>query len=455
MRKDIYRVIGNAFELLAYSSVHCNYNIYYIKNFVITPALLNNVYVYYNDSQHPVAYFSWATITSIVEANLIDDNFIMAKEDWNSGQRLYIHDLIAPWGGGDSIVKDIKNTLFPFVPYGFGIRRKKGRASRKSIFFTNKTRVRCPEAISDIMTRPFDNLDLVAFVLNEINSMLGEYELKYSLDVNDELNLISLKQAINIYNLVILMVNNKGSLKNLSPDDKNVVSSYFSNFKKNDELKSFSFHRVEKVQQPTVIYETNTGDYSLSVHELSCLYESYFRKYLKQLDYPYESLIEFTFIDLKYSCDKLGYPFCSLNNHTQQVYVYCPYHGRLHDILNYVHEISHALHYHSVLASTNFWGGQHSVIVNEILAMLHELFFINYLKHIKPKLYKALMKCIDSAERTITYNERSCMHSQAWYISHKIYHELQKLEHPEYVLCEMIKSGGKLTLDDLLKIICE
>lgn len=92
------------------------------------------IHVYYNEHQHPVAYFSWGLITSDVQSDLTNDSFIMTSDDWNGGQRLYIHDLVAPWGGGAYIVRDIKYRFFPFVLYGFGIRRKKTAKPRIGVF---------------------------------------------------------------------------------------------------------------------------------------------------------------------------------------------------------------------------------------------------------------------------------------------------------------------------------
>ncbi|MRT47643.1 toxin-activating lysine-acyltransferase [Raoultella sp. RIT712] len=232
MNNDIYRIIGNAFELLAHSTLHSEYNVYYIFNYVFVPAKQQNIHVYYNENQHPVAYFSWALITSGVQANLTDDSFIMTSDDWNGGQRLYIHDLVAPWGGSAYIVRDIKYRFFPFVFYGFGVRRKNNARPRIGVFFTNRTNVKLHSDLNQSIDKMCECFDNIEYVLKHLNIMLGEYELKYSLDINDELNITALRQVRRKYDSIIKHVEVSAKLKMYTEDQNLSLVNYLNNINK-------------------------------------------------------------------------------------------------------------------------------------------------------------------------------------------------------------------------------
>lgn len=122
---DIYRKLGNAFELLAYSELHKDYSVEYLYREIYLPASLKQMYVYYDEDELPVGFITWASINSIVEGNIENNYTGLSIKEWNCGERLFINDLVCPWGGSRFIVNDIKNRLFPLVKYGLGLRRKK------------------------------------------------------------------------------------------------------------------------------------------------------------------------------------------------------------------------------------------------------------------------------------------------------------------------------------------
>lgn len=51
---DIYRKLGNAFELLAYSELHKDYSVEYLYREIYLPASLKQMYVYYDEDELPV-----------------------------------------------------------------------------------------------------------------------------------------------------------------------------------------------------------------------------------------------------------------------------------------------------------------------------------------------------------------------------------------------------------------
>ena len=48
-----------------------------------------------------------------VEARLAAGTTRMRSQDWKSGERLWVVEVIAPFGGAEEIVKDLKAKVFP------------------------------------------------------------------------------------------------------------------------------------------------------------------------------------------------------------------------------------------------------------------------------------------------------------------------------------------------------
>lgn len=450
MNHDIYRIIGNAFELLAYSNLHCEYNVYYIFNYVFVPAKQKNIHVYYNEYQHPVAYFSWGLITSDVQSDLTNDRFIMTSDDWNSGQRLYIHDLVAPWGGGAYIVRDIKYRFFPFVLYGFGIRRKKTAKPRIGVFFTNRTNVILHDDLNqaiDKMSKCFENIE---YVLKYLKIMLGEYELKYSLDINDELNIVALRKARYKYHSIMKHVEIAAKLMVYNEEQNVSLLNYLHNMNKINKDVITGIEHVELVMLPEGHDEQI---FLLTQYEFMNLYKSYIDCLSNNLCYSYDSLISSVIVDTKYSCDKIKSPFCSLHNHTGKVYIYALYDGGPSTILNHVHELSHALNYLYNSVSSKYLDLQHNVVVNEVIAMLHEFCFVSYIEKINFSVYNVLCKHLYEERRDREYSVQGHIHENAWRLAKKLYTKLCSYEHAKGHLCMLMKMNGELTLDKLVAYI--
>jgi cytolysin-activating lysine-acyltransferase len=48
-----------------------------------------------------------------VEARLVSGNARLRPQDWKSGDRLWIVEAVAPFGGTDEMLKDLKAKVFP------------------------------------------------------------------------------------------------------------------------------------------------------------------------------------------------------------------------------------------------------------------------------------------------------------------------------------------------------
>lgn len=86
---DIYRKLGNAFELLAYSELHKDYSVEYLYREIYLPASLKQMYVYYDEDELPVGFITWASINSIVEGNIENNYTGLSIKEWNCGEIIY------------------------------------------------------------------------------------------------------------------------------------------------------------------------------------------------------------------------------------------------------------------------------------------------------------------------------------------------------------------------------
>lgn len=82
---------------------------------VLPPLVLGQSKVYLKDDA-PLAYASWAWVSNEVEQRLLKGQTRLAPADWKSGDRLWLVDLVAPFGGADDILDDLRRHAFPGRP---------------------------------------------------------------------------------------------------------------------------------------------------------------------------------------------------------------------------------------------------------------------------------------------------------------------------------------------------
>jgi cytolysin-activating lysine-acyltransferase len=60
----------------------------------------------------PIGFASWAYLSEEAEARFKAGARRLKPEDWKSGDRLWLIDVIAPFGGGDAILKELRERAF-------------------------------------------------------------------------------------------------------------------------------------------------------------------------------------------------------------------------------------------------------------------------------------------------------------------------------------------------------
>ena len=110
--KKMSEVLGEIVWLMSQSPLHKQLFISDTEWLVMTPMLLQQFRLFY-DNQKPVGVIFWANASEEVEARLAAGTTRMRPQDWKSGDRLWVVEAIAPFGGAEEMVKDLKTKVFP------------------------------------------------------------------------------------------------------------------------------------------------------------------------------------------------------------------------------------------------------------------------------------------------------------------------------------------------------
>ena len=105
-------VVGHVTWLMMHSPMHRHLFLTDLEWLLLPPLLLKQFRVYRRDKV-PFAFVSWALMTAEVEERFRNGVRRLKPGDWNAGDRLWLIDFIAPFGGADPVVKDLREKLFP------------------------------------------------------------------------------------------------------------------------------------------------------------------------------------------------------------------------------------------------------------------------------------------------------------------------------------------------------
>ncbi len=107
----ISEVLGEIVWLMSQSALHKQFFISDLEWLVMTPVLLQQFRLFY-DKDKPIGMAFWATASAEVEERLAAGTTRLRPQDWKSGERLWVVEVIAPFGGAEAMVKDLKAKVF-------------------------------------------------------------------------------------------------------------------------------------------------------------------------------------------------------------------------------------------------------------------------------------------------------------------------------------------------------
>jgi len=103
--------LGEITWLMGHSKLHQDWPLRSIARWVL-PALSAKQYRVFHREGRPTAYVSWAWMSKEVEEAYIKRTSSLDPKAWNSGDRGWIIDYIAPFGDARGVARFLKNELF-------------------------------------------------------------------------------------------------------------------------------------------------------------------------------------------------------------------------------------------------------------------------------------------------------------------------------------------------------
>ena len=113
MKAKLTEVLGEAILVLTNSYAHrLSFFVGDIEWLLLPPLSKEQFRLYRDKDNKPVGLILWAYVNDEVEKRLEMGIGKLGVNDWNSGEKLWIIDLIAPTGGGEKMLEELKNTVF-------------------------------------------------------------------------------------------------------------------------------------------------------------------------------------------------------------------------------------------------------------------------------------------------------------------------------------------------------
>jgi cytolysin-activating lysine-acyltransferase len=110
-KKTVAQVLGEVTWLLTQSPVHKQLFIGDLEWFVM-PAVLLEQFRIFNGPQHPVAFALWARVSEETEQRLEAGAHKLRPDEWKGGDRAWLIEVVAPFGGHDEILADMSKNIF-------------------------------------------------------------------------------------------------------------------------------------------------------------------------------------------------------------------------------------------------------------------------------------------------------------------------------------------------------
>ncbi len=108
---DKIALLGNAVWLLTQTPTHKHLFIADTEWMTIPPIALDQFRLW-RQGNVPVAFATWAYLSDEAEERMQQGVRRISPMDWKSGKNLWLMDLIAPFGGQDAAMKELKEKIF-------------------------------------------------------------------------------------------------------------------------------------------------------------------------------------------------------------------------------------------------------------------------------------------------------------------------------------------------------
>ncbi|MDR3088962.1 MAG: toxin-activating lysine-acyltransferase [Desulfobulbaceae bacterium] len=80
---------------------------------LLLPPLMSEQCKLYMKKEYPISFVSWAFLNEETERLMLAAGGKLRPADWKSGDRLWLIDIVAPFGGVETMLDDIRKNHFP------------------------------------------------------------------------------------------------------------------------------------------------------------------------------------------------------------------------------------------------------------------------------------------------------------------------------------------------------
>ncbi len=116
--KTVAQVLGEIVWLMTQSPAHKQLFLSDLEWFCM-PAILLEQFRMFNGPNSPAAVALWASVSPETEARLESGAGKLRPDEWRNGDRLWLIELVAPFGAQDEILRDLSKSVFAGKPFKF------------------------------------------------------------------------------------------------------------------------------------------------------------------------------------------------------------------------------------------------------------------------------------------------------------------------------------------------
>ncbi|MBF0327110.1 MAG: toxin-activating lysine-acyltransferase [Alphaproteobacteria bacterium] len=103
--------VGQILGLVLASPAHRHLFLSDLEWLVIPPVMLQQFRLFRKDGR-VVGYASWAFLSAEAETRMLKGARRIAPADWRSGEALWLIELVAPFGGGEAMLVELREKVF-------------------------------------------------------------------------------------------------------------------------------------------------------------------------------------------------------------------------------------------------------------------------------------------------------------------------------------------------------
>jgi cytolysin-activating lysine-acyltransferase len=116
--KTVSQMLGEITWLMTQSPVHKQLFIGDLEWFAMPAILVEQFRIFYGPNS-PAAVAFWAMVSEETEERLKAGAHKLRADEWKGGERPWLIELVAPFGGQDEILADLSASVFGGKPFSF------------------------------------------------------------------------------------------------------------------------------------------------------------------------------------------------------------------------------------------------------------------------------------------------------------------------------------------------